>query len=118
MVANLGLLGRQVGPFRGPKWVRALWGGQTRWKRRPWMRYTTRIRFVAGFWVFRGAKMGAKRWSRVPMEAVYLADPLAARIWGFVGGQEVGASWAFLRGEVGPFRGSKWVCSVFVGVHG
>ena len=44
--------------------------------------------FFAGLWVFRGAKMGAKRWFRVPMEAGYLADPLAAGIWGFVGGQD------------------------------
>ena len=53
----------------------ALWGT----KRRRWMRYTARIRFCCRFLGSQGpreAKMGAKRWSRAPMEAGYLADPL------------------------------------------
>ena len=67
---------RDVGPF----------GDQKAWKRRPWMWYTARVRFVAGIWVFREAKMGAKCWSRVPTEA----NPLAAGIWDFVGSQDLG----------------------------
>ena len=72
-----------------------LLGDQKGWKTRPWMRYTTRIRFVAGFWVFREAEMGAKRWSRVPMEPVYVA------LWE----AKMGAIWAFLGRQVGPLMG-------------
>ena len=50
--------------------------------------------------------MGAKCWSRVPMEAVYLADPLVARIWGFVGAQD-GCNLGLFGTSSGPFWGSK-----------
>ena len=49
------------------------------------------------FWVLREAKMGAKRWSRALMEAIYLADPLAVKM---------GAIWAIL-GVKSALLGSK-----------
>ena len=50
--------------------------------------------------------MGAKRWSRAPVDAGYLADPLAAGIWGFVGGQDGCQSGAFGTSS-GALSGSK-----------
>ena len=52
--------------------------------------------------------MGAKRWFRVSMEAGYLADSLAAGIWA-LWEVKMGAIWAFLGRQVGPFWGPKWV---------
>ena len=47
--------------------------------------------------------MGAKRWSRVSMDAGYLADPLAAGIWE----AKIGAIWGFLGRQVGPCKRKK-----------
>ena len=90
-------------------------GDQNGWKRRSWMRYTARIRFVARFFWF----SGRPRWAQsVGPERSWKLDASQVR-WS----QELGALWeakmraiwGLLGHQVGPFRSPKWVRRAFCG---